>query len=123
MKRRTRVYVAGAYSADTILGILNNMRMGMEAGKQVLLAGYAPYVPWHDYHHTLMMKDDESVQIEDYYEYTISWLLGSDYMLVLPGYENSHGVKKEIEVATEAGIATFFSLQDLIDAAPLYKTV
>ena len=45
-----RIYVAGAYSDDNVLKILNHMRVGMRAGLKLLLAGYAPFVPWFDYH-------------------------------------------------------------------------
>ena len=54
-----RVYVAGPYSANNIIDCLENMRKGMRAGVEVFLAGYAPWVPWHDFHHQLMFRDGD----------------------------------------------------------------
>ena len=109
-----RVYVAGPYSANNISDCLENMRKGMRAGLEVFLAGYAPWVPWHDFHHHLMCRDGESLSIDDYYEMSMAWLVVSDAMLVLPGWANSRGTIAEIEKAVELEIPIYYSLSDLI---------
>ena len=108
-----RVYVAGAYSAGNVIDVLNNMRRGMRAATEVLLAGYSPFVPWFDYHFQLMLQDGETLSVEDYYRYSIAWLEVSDAMLVLPNSENSKGTQAEIERAKELGIPIFTSLDAL----------
>ena len=111
-----RVYVAGPYSADNITDVFENIRKGMRAGTEVFLAGYSPYVPWHDFHHHLMFRDGESlsISIDDYYEMSMAWLVVSDAMLVLPGWRKSKGTIAEIAKAVELKIPIFYSLNDLI---------
>ena len=55
-----------------------------------------------DLSHFRTVKDDE--------------LLGlyQDAVLVVPGWENSTGTKKEIEVAINLGIPVFYTLEELI---------
>jgi len=109
-----RVYVAGPYSANNIIDCLENMRKGMRAGVEVFLAGYAPWVPWHDFHHQLMFRDGESLSVNDYYEMSMAWLVVSDAVLVLPGWLKSKGTMAELDKASRLGIPIFHSLEDLI---------
>jgi len=110
-----RVYVAGPYSADDISDVFENIRKGMRMGVEVFLAGYSPYVPWHDFHHNLMLRDGESLSVDDYYEMSMAWLVVSDAMLVLPGWQKSKGTIAEMTKATELLIPIYFSLADLIN--------
>ena len=108
-----RVYVAGAFSADNVLTVLDNMRRGMRLGTEVLLAGYAPFVPWFDYHFQLMLKEGESLKVQDFYDYSMAWLEASDCVLLVPGYENSKGTNAEIKRANKLGIPVYYNLLDL----------
>lgn len=108
-----RVYVAGAYSADNILQVLTNMRRGMKVAKDVLLAGYAPFTPWHDFHHTLMLDPGEELFVHCYHDFSLAWLEVSDAMILVPGYENSKGTAVEIARAKELGIPVFNNLEEL----------
>lgn len=112
--RVKRVYVAGAYSADNVITVLDNMRRGMREGTRVLLAGFSPFVPWFDFHFQLMLQDGELLTVEDYYEYSIAWLEVSDAIYVIPGSDKSRGTKAEIALARKLSIPIFFSLNDLI---------
>jgi hypothetical protein len=112
--------VAGNYSCNKngekadVMGVLDNMRKGMRAATEIFLAGFAPFCPWLDYHYQLMLRDNEELTIENYYEYSIAWLKKSDYMLVLPNSENSKGVQKEISVALEMRIPTFYTMREFL---------
>lgn len=108
-----RIYVCGAYSADNVITVLDNMRKGMRIATEVLLAGYAPFCPWHDYHFQLMLQGVEKLSVEDYYEYSIAWLPVCDAVLLVPGYESSVGTKNEIAVAGSLKIPVFVTLEDL----------
>lgn len=108
-----RVYVAGSYSDNNVISILNNMRRGMRTGTEVLLAGYAPFVPWLDYQLQLMLRGDEKLTVDDYYNYSMAWLEVSDALLVLPNYENSKGTLAEIKRAEELGIPVVYSKGEL----------
>ena len=108
-----RIYVAGSYNADNIVTSLNNMRIGMRAGTEVLLRGYTPFVPWFDYHFQLMLRENEKLTVDDYYRYSLGWLEVSDALLVVNYRDNSKGTKMEIERANELQIPVFFSLDEL----------
>ena len=108
-----RVYVAGSYSADNVLKVFDNMRVGMRKGLDVLLAGYSPFVPWFDFHFSLMLKDGESLTVKQYYDYSMAWLEASDAVLVLPDSEESKGTQLEIKRAKELNIPVFYSLKEL----------
>ena len=84
-KRQTRVYVAGAYSADNVIEVLQNMRVGMKAAKDVLLAGFAPFAPWFDHYFSLMLDEGESLTVGQYYQYSLAWLEASDCMVIVSG--------------------------------------
>jgi hypothetical protein len=113
-KDRMRVYIAGAYSADNVITVLDNMRKGMRDGAIVLQKGMAPFCPWLDYQFQLMLRGNESLAVQDYYEYSMAWLRVSDCMLVLPGWENSKGTRAEIDEAIRLNIPIFFTHGDLM---------
>lgn len=108
-----RVYVAGAYSADNVLSVLDNMRRGMRTATEVLLSGYAPFCPWLDFHFQLMLRDGETLTVQDYYEYSLAWLKVADAMLVLPNSEKSKGTQAEVMTAMELQIPIYYSLEEL----------
>lgn len=106
-----KIYVAGAYSAPNVISVLDNMRRGMQLSYKVLKAGFAPFVPWFDYHFTLIGE----TTLQEYYNYSISWLEVSDAMIVVPeNAETSKGTQNEIETAKKLGIPIFYNLEDLI---------
>jgi len=108
------VYVAGSYSADNVIKVLENMRNGMRTSTEVLLAGFAPFCPWLDYQFSLMLREGEKLKVEDYYEYSIAWLKKSDIMLVLPNSESSKGVQREIMIAEQLKIPIYYDLTKLV---------
>lgn len=108
-----RVYVAGPYSSDNVIGVLDNIRNGMRAATELFLAGFAPFAPWFDFHFHLNLRDGETLSVEDYYQYSLAWLEASHAMLVLPGWENSKGTLKEIDRAHELGIPVFYNKENL----------
>lgn len=99
-----RVYIAGPYSADNVITVLDNIREGMRAATKVMLSGDAPFCPWLDFHFQLMLRPGESLTVKDYYRYSLAWLEVSDKVLVLPGWETSKGTIREIARARELGI-------------------
>lgn len=108
-----RVYIAGAFSADNVLGVLDNMRKGMRWATKVLLKGYAPFVPWFDYHFQLNLREGEKLTVQQYYNYSLAWLAVSDVVFVTPGWENSKGTLKEIEVARALNIPVVFDIEGI----------
>jgi hypothetical protein len=110
---RKRVYIAGKYSADNVLDVLDNIRIGTRMGTVLLMKGFAPFCPWLDHQFQFMLQGDEKLVVEDYYEYSLAWLEVSQVMLVLPGFENSKGTAKEIERAKELFIPICYNMDQL----------
>lgn len=111
--RTKRIYVAGAYSADNAMAVLDNMRRGIRLSTLVVLAGYAPFSPWLDYNFQLQLRGDERLTLDDYYDYSMAWLEASDAVLVAVESENSRGTAREIRRAIELGIPVYYSLKEL----------
>lgn len=107
------VYIAGAYSAPNVIEVLDNIRRGMRMATKVLLAGYSPFCPWLDFHFQLMLRDGETLTVDDYYRYSLAWLERSDAVLVMPNSEHSKGTQAEIAKAKELGIPIFQHIEDL----------
>ena len=110
-----RIYVAGAYSADNVLEVLHNIRKGIRASVEVMLAGYAPFSPWLDYQFVLMLQEHEELSVQQFYDYSMAWLEASDAVLVLPDSENSEGTQAEILRANELDIPVFYSQQEFME--------
>jgi hypothetical protein len=104
-----RVYVAGAYSANNIITVLENIRNGIKKSVEVLQLGYSPFCPWLDFQFSLA----EHITVEQYYRYSMAWLEVSDAVLVLPDYEHSKGTLTEIERAKQLNIPIVYSLNEL----------
>jgi hypothetical protein len=116
--KRKRVYVAGAYTPTDqekhpIIETFMNMNVGIRAATKIMLMKHVPFCPWIDFHFFLALEKGQEITMEDIYEYSIGWLEVSDCMWVLPGWENSYGTKKEIEVAEKLGIPIFYTFEEL----------
>jgi hypothetical protein len=105
-----RVYVAGAYSSDNVIGVLDNMREGMRWSTEVLLRGHAPFCPWIDFHFQLMLRPGEVLTTLDYYRYSLAWLEAAEVVFVIPGWEQSKGTLAEIARAEELGIPVVYRI-------------
>jgi hypothetical protein len=110
-----RVYVAGPYSADNVITVLDNIRRGQRMSTRVMLAGYAPFCPWIDFHFQLMLRGGEKLTVKDYYQYSMAWLEVSDVMLILPNYETSSGTIAEVNRGLELNKPVYFNFNDLIE--------
>jgi len=108
-----RVYVAGPMSNKNCIGYLGNVRRGVRASTELLLAGYAPFSPFLDYQFFLSLKEDEEITLEEIQAYSIAWLEASDAVLVLPNSENSIGVGHEVKRAHELGIPVYYNFEEL----------
>ena len=111
-----RVYVAGAYSDDNALGVLHNIRKGLRLSTEVMLRGFAPYCPWLDHQFIFALREDEKIFVPTFQEASLSWLECCDAMILVPGYENSKGTAREIEVAKTIGIPIFHDLGEMTNS-------
>lgn len=111
-----KVYVAGKYSDDNVLGVLGNIAQGIQLCKDLFLSGLAPYCPWLDHHYILCMtdKEREKLTVDMFQKCSLEWLEQCDCMLVIEGAEKtSKGTQQEIIKAKAFGIPVFYSLNDL----------
>lgn len=109
-QRRKRIYLAGAYSADNILQVLTNIKTGVRVAAKYIKQGFAVFCPFLDYQFHFF----EDITLQDYYDYSIAFLLACDEMWVLPGYENSKGTIKEIEIALSNNIPIHYLSEEEI---------
>ena len=113
-----RIYIAGPYSSDNVLGVFENMRKGMALATQVRRLGYAPFCPWMDFMY-FFINDGEPFSLENCYEYSLAWLEVSDGILFTHDWRKSHGARREHEFAEEIEIPIYYSVEDLVsDSEP-----
>lgn len=115
-----KIYVAGAYSDDNVLGVLKNIGRGEEYAARLFMHGFAPFTPWHDKDFVIKFWDGDFT-VKMFYEYSMEWLLCSDAVFVVPNHkgmkrwEDSKGTLAEIETANSHGIPVFYNLESLLD--------
>ena len=100
---RLGIYVAGPYSADNVITVLNNMRKGIQASDKLMAMGYSPFCPFLDYHFQLQSEH----VLQDFYDYSMTWLEKSDIVVCLPGWIQSKGCRAEVARAKELSIPIF----------------
>ncbi len=105
-----RVYVAGKYSSDNIMGVLDNIKRGTQVCVDLLKKGYIPFCPFLDFNFHWF----GDLTLEDYYRYSLGWLEVSDCVYVLKNSENSKGTQKEIERARELNIPVLYEGRDYL---------
>ena len=113
-----RIYVAGAYSDDNVLGVLRNIGRGEWFASYLFEIGYAPFTPWHDKSFVINNWHKEFT-VSEFYEYGMKWLEVSDAICVIPNVEglkdwqDSKGTLAEIKKAEELGIPVFYTVQTM----------
>ena len=114
-----KIYVAGAYSDDNVLGVLKNIGRGQTVAAEMFNLGFAPFTPWHDKSFVIENWTSDFT-VEQFYNYSMEWLKASDVVLVVPNveglkdWEDSKGTLAEIKVAEENNIPVFYKIKDLI---------
>lgn len=117
MKEINRVYVAGPLTPrgmrddakNPAIEYLYNVRDMLRLGGQLIENGYAPFVPGMDFPMFFVNELTEE-QIKGI---GLSWLEVCDAVVVLPFFENSHGVIAELQRAEELGIPVFGDVHQL----------
>jgi hypothetical protein len=109
-----RVYVAGAYSGDSVLHVLDNIGRGVRASAALFRKGYAPYCPWHNHEYFLTGRMD-GLTVEDYYRATITFMEVCNAIFVVDNPRNatSVGLRRELERAVDLGIPVFYDEEEM----------
>ncbi len=119
-KRIIKVYVAGAYSDNNVLGVLRNIGRGEYYSAKLFMLGFAPFCPWHDKDFVIKNWDKE-LNKSKFMNDSLAWMKVSDAIFVVPNYpelkdwENSNGVLREIDEAYRLKIPVFFAIKELIN--------
>jgi hypothetical protein len=102
-------YIGGALNdmANAYLKHLNRMLIWTEKISQL---GYAVFIPGID---LLWAVVDGNKSYDDLFNNSQPFLKASKIMFVVPGYENSHGTQKEIELALRLGIPIYIGQEGL----------
>jgi hypothetical protein len=108
-----RVFVAGRYRADNVLGILDNIREGLRWSTLVFLAGHSPFCPWLDFLFHLMLQGGEQLTVEQYQRRSMAWLEKSDVVLAITGWNTSEGAQNEMRAADKLGIPVVYRIEDI----------
>ena len=107
--KKLKCYVAGKLSDPTELYIQNLHKMCIWSEK-VRKLGVAVYVPGIDFMLGFLYGN---WTYKDYFENSQPWLEASDFVFLVPGYEDSEGTAKEITTATDVGIPVFYYIPTL----------
>jgi hypothetical protein len=107
--KKKRIFVSGALNSDSI-GFLKNVRKMLIVGHQVRKNGFRAYVPCDD---ILISLVGGCFEHESHLNYDLDELEECHALLLVPGYENSKGVKGEREKAKELDIPEFQCMCEL----------
>lgn len=102
-----KIYIAGAYSADNILEILANIKKGQDMAAYLIAHGYAVFCPFLDWQPGLTVYGNDLTK-EQYQANSMAFVEVCDAILVLKGWEQSGGTKREIKRAQELDIPVYY---------------
>jgi hypothetical protein len=100
-----RVYVAGPLGTGSDRAA--NVARAMEAGVELLKAGYAPLVP----HLTHFIDPHEALGYERWIECDLAWIRAAEFMYFLPG--ESPGAVRARHFSRDCGIPVVHSIAEL----------
>lgn len=103
MTRRKRVYVSGPLNGDGKTSKEENVKKAAEVGRQLLAAGYAPFIP----HLTWYADPDDVCGYDNWIESDLAWVSVAEALFRMSG--NSSGADKEVEHAIQQGIPVIHS--------------
>lgn len=121
-----KVYVAGAYSDDNVMGVLRNIGRGQAWATQIFEYGMAPFTPWHD-KSFVIEKWEKGFTVKQFYNYSMEWLRVSDAVFIVPDYDglknwrDSTGTLAEINEAEKFSIPVFYNIIDLLKFRDSYE--
>lgn len=101
------VFIAGPYTGDgSKETIEKNVREAEEYAVNLATLGIGFFCP---HRHTAHFSEMSSAPEQFYYDLDMEFLKRiADAILIMPGWENSAGAKREVECAKQLGLKMFF---------------
>lgn len=109
-----KVYVAGKYSADNVIEVLQNIGHAEDVAAILFEQGFAPFCPHHNKDFAIKLPGSKFT-VQQFYDYCMEWLEVSDVLFVISGTKTAVGVRSEIKRANELSIPIFYNISDLRD--------
>ena len=97
------VYIAGPYTARTLIGKLINIYRARKVAKVLWAKGYSVICP-----HSNSAFMDKSAPVEQFYKGTLQMLKNCDYIVMLKGWSKSKGSRAELKCAYDSGISVIY---------------
>lgn len=110
-----RIYVCSQYGARYDYGpevLERNVNRAIEIGQQIIRLGHIPLVP-HLYHYMDMVDGKKFLDEEHWLEICCEWVLQCNSILVAPGWQTSHGMKTEHDLAAAYGRRIYYSIDEI----------
>ena len=103
------IYIAGALSGDSPAYISNCSKM-IKYSEMVRRNGYSVFIPCLDVLQGIVMGD---LEFDDYFNNSFEILSRCDAIYLVPGWENSKGTKREMELADLRNIPIFSEIEKM----------
>jgi len=107
------VYVAGAYRANSLWGILKNIHYAWKKAKELWALGFAVICP---HSNTFWMSEPpNSLPADAFLDGDLAMVIHCDALFMLPNWNTSVGAIGERDYAREHNIPVFYAIEDLLD--------
>lgn len=112
-KTMHRIFICGAITptgpGNHAIEYLMNVRAGVAAANALILAGFVAYCPMIDFQFFLSLYPGEEISEKVIRECAVSFVEHwAEAVLVLPGWEESKGVRGEVTAAIKCQIPVFY---------------
>jgi len=117
MDRRPRVFISGPMSptkTGSPIEYLANCRRMIAAAVELIKKGFAPFCPAVDMLYFLNGEWADPITGEEIKAYSLAWLPVCEAILLMPGWKDSAGARKELALAVRLGIPKFNSIDGLL---------
>lgn len=105
-----RVYIAGPMNprhGGGAIEYLRNCSRMIDAARDLIKAGFAPFCPAVDMAYFLGGPDDAAPTAAEIKAYSLAWMDACDCVLLMPGWRSSKGTLVEIQEAKRIGLPIF----------------
>jgi hypothetical protein len=108
-----KIYIAGAYTAETPEAVLDNVHAAIDAGLRLIAAGHMPYIPHltHWVEKRAQRTMGQGLPYEFYLTYDHEWLRHCEGLVRI---SRSPGADREWEAAGRLGLLRFEGLDEVV---------